>query len=505
MIQVLHLSAECYPAAKTGGLGDVVGALPKYLCSSGYLSGAVIPAYHTRWNLQASWVTVFRGSYWMNWQEFPFRVLQQEGNSLGFPFFVIDIPGLFDRPGIYNDPSGRPFGDELQRSIGFQQAVVEWLLSFPWHERPRVLHCHDHHTGLVPWMIKYCPKYQELSPIPTVFTIHNGQYQGAFRAEQAHLLPPYESGARGLLEWKQAINPMAAAIKTAWMVTTVSPAYLVELHEDSLGLEALFRQEWRKQQGILNGIDAQVWDPRTDPMIAHHLQADVGAFKGLNKKLLCDWFKFDIQSPILTFIGRMVREKGADLLPDTIRKFLYAGGQCNFVILGNGEVSTQTAFLRLADEFPSRVRLVIDYNEGLAHQLYAGSDFLIMPSRVEPCGLNQLYAMRYGTIPVVRSVGGLKNTVPDIAEPDGSGRGFRFDNFSVADAYEAIRRATAMYHNEPNMVHWVREKIMSLDFSWNHTIGQYLGLYEQLGLEIRHSAETNEIKIKKRKGKAGGA
>jgi starch synthase len=149
--------------------------------------------------------------------------------------------------------------------------------------------------------------------------------------------------------------------------------------------------------------------------------------------------------------------------------------------------------------------LVIDYNEGLAHQLYAGSDFLIMPSRVEPCGLNQLYAMRYGTIPVVRSVGGLKNTVPDIAEPDGSGRGFRFDNFSVADAYEAIRRATAMYHNEPNMVHWVREKIMSLDFSWNHTIGQYLGLYEQLGLEIRHSAETNEIKIKKRKGKAGGA
>ncbi|MEI6411527.1 MAG: glycogen/starch synthase [Bacteroidota bacterium] len=485
MIQVLHISAECYPAAKTGGLGDVVGSLPKYLCADGVLSAAVIPKYDLKWIRNQEWVTVYQGTYWMDWRQRTFRVQQQAGNTLGYPLFVVDIPGLFDRPGIYNDPSGSAYGDEVERAVSFQQCVLEWLLSFPWHDRPRVLHCHDHHTALIPWMVKYCPNYQQLAPIPTVFTIHNGQYQGAFSWKNAHLLPPYESGARWILEWNGAVNPMAAAIKSAWAVTTVSQSYLYELHQSSLGLEPLMQQEWRKEFGIVNGIDAAVWDPASDPMLQHRLdESGIQAFKQKNKQALCAWFGFPEDQPIISFIGRIVGEKGADLLPDTYKRFIHSGGRASFLVLGTGEAWTQNEFKRMAYEYPGRFNAVIDYNEALAHQIYAGSDFLIMPSRVEPCGLNQMYAMRYGTIPIVRSVGGLKDTVPDIGMPNGEGRGIRFDHFSIEDAYNAVYRAVSMYHNDPSTVVWLREKIAAVDFSWEHTVDSYLNVYRKIGAQV---------------------
>jgi starch synthase len=485
MIQVLHISAECYPAAKTGGLGDVVGSVPKYMTAAGMLTAAIIPKYDLKWIRNREWITVYEGTYWMDWRPHHFRVQQESGNTLGYPLFVVDIPGLFNRPGIYNDPSGAPYGDEVERYLAFQQAVLEWLLSFPWHDRPRVLHCHDHHTALIPWMVKHCPNYQQLAPIPTVFTIHNGQYQGAFSWRNAHLLPPYEAGARPLLEWNGAVNPMAAAVKTAWAVTTVSESYLYELHQNSMGLESLFRDEWRKEYGIVNGIDAEVWDPSTDPMIHHHLEnEDIAGFKLRNKMALCEWFGFPPELPIISFIGRLVGEKGGDLLPDTFKRFIHAGGKAAFLVLGTGEPWTQNEFRRMAYEYPGRFNAVIDYNEALAHQIYAGSDFLIMPSRVEPCGLNQMYAMRYGTIPIVRSVGGLIDTVPDIGTPDGSGRGFRFDHFSVDEAYLAIYRAVSMYHNDPKTVGWLRAKVMSIDFSWENTIARYIQVYHSVGAAV---------------------
>lgn len=485
MIQVLHIAAECYPAAKTGGLGDVVGSLPKYNTQAGVLSAAILPKYDLRWINNQEWITVFEGTTWINWQPWYFRIQQQTGNTLGYPLFVADIPGLFDRPGIYNDPSGRPYGDEITRYIAFQQAVLEWLISFPWYHRPRVLHCHDHHTALIPWMVKYCPAYQQLAPIPTVFTIHNAQYQGAFSWRNGHLLPPYEAAARNLLDWNGAINPMATAIKTAWAVTTVSPSYLFELHQNSLGLEPLFRQEWRKQRGILNGIDVQVWNPATDPAIQHRLEdGKIAEFKAQNKRALCEWFGLPEDYPLVSFIGRLVREKGADLLPDVYRRFIYAGARVGFLVLGTGENWTEDQFRALAHEARGRFNAVLDYNEALAHQIYAGSDFLIMPSRIEPCGLNQMYAMRYGTIPIVRAVGGLKDTVPDIGEPDGSGRGFRFEQFNVEDAAYAVYRAASMWYNDPYTTAIVRERIMRVDFSWENTIEQYFAVYRSLGAHI---------------------
>lgn len=485
MIQVLHVSAECYPAAKTGGLGDVVGSLPKYMTGAGMLSAAIIPKYGTKWIHTASWQTVYSSTVWINWQEFRFEVQQLEDNKLGYPLFVVDLPGLFDRPGIYNTPSGAPYHDELTRAVAFQQTVLEWLISFPWHDRPRVLHCHDHHTGLIPWMVKYCPKYQQLAPIPTVFTIHNGQYQGAFSWSRANVLPPYEPGTGSILDWNGIVNPMAGAIKTAWAVTTVSTSYLYELHQSSMGLEPLFKQEWRKEWGIVNGIDAAVWDPATDPMIQHRLEAgEVTTFKNNNKAVLCERFGLNPNWPLVSYIGRMVGEKGSDLLPEVFRRFLSSGARVNFLVLGTGENWTENEFRQLTHRYPGRINAVIDYNEALSHQIYAGSDFLIMPSRVEPCGLNQLYSMRYGTIPIVRSIGGLKDTVPDIAEPDGTGRGIRFDQFNVEDAVYAIYRAASMWHEDPDTVSVLRQRIMSLDFSWENTLASYVNVYRSIGADV---------------------
>jgi starch synthase len=485
MIQVLHISAECYPAAKTGGLGDVVGSLPKYMSQAGVLSAAVIPKYSLKWIQGREWVTVYRGAIRSDWRTIHFTVQQERSNALGFPFFVVDIPGLYDRPGIYNDPGGWAYGDEIERYLVFQQAVLQWVISFPEQERPRVLHCHDHHTGLIPFMAKYSPDFRPLAETPTVFTIHNGQYQGAFSWKNHNLLPYYDAWARSYLGWNGAINPMAAAIKCAWAVTTVSESYLFELHESSLGLEPLFRLEWHKQWGIINGIDSQVWDPTTDAALQFRLENnDIQAFKQKNKRVLCEWFGLPEHLPLISFIGRMVGEKGSDLLPDAYRNYIHAGGSASFLVLGTGETWTQNEFRSMSHQYPGRVNAVIDYNESLAHQIYAGSDFLIMPSRVEPCGLNQFYAMRYGTIPIVRSIGGLKDTVPDIAEPDGTGRGIRFDRATLSDIGHAIHRAASMWHNEPGIVALLRQRIMAVDSSWENTVGRYFSVYQRIGSRV---------------------
>ncbi|MBL7828187.1 MAG: glycogen synthase [Saprospiraceae bacterium] len=488
MIQVLHISAECYPAAKTGGLGDVVGSLPKYMTNAGVLSAAVIPKYSLKWINGREWTTVYHGAVRSDWRTIHFSVQQETTGALGFPFFVVDIPGLYDRPGIYNDPSGWPYGDEVERYLVFQQAVLQWLVSFPEADRPRVLHCHDHHTGLIPFMVQFAPEFKALSGTATVFTIHNGQYQGAFSWRNHNLLPYYYASARGFLEWNGAVNPMAAAVKCAWAVTTVSQSYLFELHQNSLGLEPLFRTEWHKQHGIINGIDAHVWDPETDTALHARLEGrspeQIAEFKWKNKRVLCEWFGLREDQPLISFIGRMVGEKGSDLLPDAYKSYIHAGGSGSFLVLGTGETWTENQFKEMAWNYRGRVNAVIDYNEALAHQIYAGSDFLIMPSRVEPCGLNQMYAMRYGTIPIVRSIGGLKDTVPDIAEPDGTGRGIRFDHFSLDDIGYAIHRGASMWHNEPGIIAMLRARIMSIDFSWDNAVQHYFYVYRNIGARI---------------------
>lgn len=476
-MKVLHISAECYPAAKAGGLGDVVGALPKYLNQMGVSTGAIIPKYRLQWLEEQPFQPVYQGVVRLHNWHLPFTIQQLAGENLGFPFFVADIPGLFDRPGIYADPGGHAFGDEVERYLGFQQAVLQWIANSP--GQPALLHCHDHHTGLIPFMVKHCPEYQSLQSLPTVFTIHNGAYHGNYGWDKMYLLPFFDADARGLLDWSNSINPLATGIKCAWRVTTVSPSYLEELRQDSNGMEALLQHERHKCLGIINGIDTQVWSPEEDPYLPVLLRDGLDAFKQANKQALGQHFRLDLELPLITFIGRLVGEKGADLLPDLIDRVLKSGMQVAFAVLGTGQHWIHDAFTHLAQHYHGRFDVALEYNEGLAHQLYAGTDFLMMPSRVEPCGLNQMYAMRYGSLPIVRSVGGLKDTVPDIGAPNKTGRGIRFTQFNLDDGHIAIYRAVELYHNRP-VFEEVRQRVTAVDFSWERSAADYLAMYNQM-------------------------
>lgn len=482
-MKVLHISAECYPAAKAGGLGDVVGALPKYLNKAKIDTAVVLPKYHTKWMMQQTFTEVYRGTIRLHQHFIPFAIELVNNEDLGYKMYVANIPGKFDRPGVYADPGGGYYSDELERSLSFQHAVLNWL---NWMEqKPALLHCHDHHTGLIPFLVKYSLEFNSLTNIPTVFTIHNGEYHGAFSWRNVHLLPPFYSNHSGLIDWDDAINPLAAGIKNSWKLTTVSPSYMEELRHKSNGLEWLLNNERPKSVGIINGIDSQVWDPKTDPFIAHKLGRSLAKYKAANKAALHQRFHLNEDLPIFTFIGRLVREKGAELLPDMISRYLYDGHRGAFIVLGSGDRRLQDIFLSMKAHFGGHFDAAIEYNEGLAHQLYAGSDFLLMPSRVEPCGLNQLYAMRYATVPIVRSVGGLRDTVSDISEKNG--RGIRFDHYHVNDAYHALIRATSLYEDQKSFSA-LQKRIHKLDFSWEQSAAQYLNIYQQLTHNFSHYA-----------------
>lgn len=477
-MQILHISAECYPAAKVGGLGDVVGALPKYLNALGVSTGVLIPKYQTKWIESQTFSPVYQGSTWLHNHNVWFRIEKLESTDLGFPLFVANIPDYFGRPGIYNDPAGYSYGDEIRRFIAFQQAALQWIVQSP--GKPQIIHCHDHHAGIIPFMMKYCPEYNwALGNTPTVFTIHNGEYHGTFGWDKMYLLPHFENFARGILDWKNAITPLAAAIKSSWRITTVSPSYLEELKSSSGGLEPLLIHEQHKSLGIINGIDAAVWDPKTDPYISDTLKRSVPAFKKKNKETLRSSFPLNIDLPLVTFIGRLAKEKGADMIPDLVHSLMHSGLDVAIAVLGTGDPDLHGSLAYLNHLYPGRFHARLEYNEGLAHQLYAGSDFLLMPSRVEPCGLNQMYAMAYGTVPIVRSVGGLKDTVIDMGEPDGSGCGFRFNNFTIHDAHTSIYRATQLF-KDTKTLNEVREKIMALDFSWEASARAYKNVYDEL-------------------------
>jgi starch synthase len=369
------------------------------------------------------------------------------------------------------------YPDETEQFLAYQIAFLDWI---NWSQQtPDLIHCHDHHTGLVPFLLYYSKVYHRLSHIPTILTIHNGQYHGAFSWSKLSLLPEVDLAKTGMLEWNNTINPLAAAVKCCWKYTAVSPTYLEELTYKSNGMEYLFYLERAKGLGIINGIDTEIWNPKTDAMIGEKYSIQkVASGKQKNKEALCARFNLTTDRPLISFIGRLVGEKGADLLPDALRRSIQAHpGGVNFCLLGAGEKEVEAHLTHLKNEFPDQVGLFIGYDESLAHLVYAGSDFLLMPSRVEPCGLNQLYALRYGTIPVVRVTGGLKDTVIDFG--DEGGYGIRFIQASVGDIVHAVGRAVGLYQNMP-LVQLLRKRMMALDYSWDRSTKEYINLYESL-------------------------
>ncbi|QJD96617.1 glycosyltransferase [Mucilaginibacter robiniae] len=471
-MKVFHLSAECYPVAKVGGLADVVGALPKYQNLAGIQASVVLPYYNRKFVQESEFEIVFEGSTRLGRKRYDFQIQKETTDKLGFPLYLIYVPGLLDRPEVYSYP------DEREQFIMFQLAFLDWIT---WsQQKPDLIHCHDHHVGLIPFLLQHSALYKRLAKTPTVFTIHNGQYHGAFGYDKFDYLPEVNMTYAGLLDWAGGINPLASAVKCCDKFTTVSPSYLEELSYNSNGLEYLFYLERAKGLGIINGIDTEVWNPQTDPMLPAHIDAqkpDTGKLN--NKAALCERFGLPLDKPLVSFIGRLVVEKGADLIPEAISRSLAEhAGQVSFLILGAGDTVTEEALQALhtiknADCY----KTYIGYNEQLAHQIYAGSDFLLMPSRVEPCGLNQLYALRYGTVPMVRRTGGLKDTVLDFG--DEGGYGICFNQASVDDICSSISRAITLYQNREHL-DLLRKRMMALNFSWNQSAQQYINLYESL-------------------------
>lgn len=476
-MHIIHLSAECYPAAKAGGLGDVVGSLPKYLNQRGEFCEVIIPKYQTKWLEAQEYDEVYEGWAPMGDEHFFFRILKEKTNQLGYHLYVIDIPGRFDRPGVYIDPwSGHGYWDEFERALSFQIAALDWIQTF--HDKPDVIHCHDHHTGLIPFMTQQSFRYDALRNIPTIITVHNAEYHGSVPMEKAGLIPEFAPGNEGYMEWGGRLNPLASALKCSWRISTVSQTYMDELGWNSNGLEGLFKWEQGKSRGIVNGIDSEVWNPATDPLLDIKYSAkDVTKGKKKNKEKLCEQFKLNPELPTVAFIGRLVREKGADILPDLIRTYMFHEKEVNFVLLGTGDPGLHDIFTQIENDHFGFFDATLEYNEKLAHEIYAGADFIIMPSRVEPCGLNQMYAMRYGTIPIVRSVGGLKDTVKDISENEGYG--IRFDEFNLQAAGHAVYRAIELFHNKKQYKEVV-ERIVQLDYSWSNSAEQYVTMYQEL-------------------------
>lgn len=468
-MNILHISAECYPIAKAGGLGDVVGSLPRFLNQIGHECKVIMPMYRTKYLYSHEWEVVHKGNTNMaNWW-FDYTVIKEKSNAQGFELYLVDINGLLDREKVYG------YDDDTERFCAFQLAVLHWINQ--WEKLPDTIHVHDHHTALIPFLMMHAYVFKRLQHIPTVLTIHNAQYQGIFGWDKSNYLPQWDSWKRGLLEWEGSINPLASGIKCAWKVTTVSQTYMNELKYMSNGLESLFEFEKGKCSGIINGIDVEVWNPDNDKYLTEHYSiSSFESGKSKNKKILCDIFNLDPEKPLFIFIGRLVHEKGADLLPQVLLdSFNHIGRKMNFLILGSGEPETENKLSMLKSFSKGDFDVYIGYNETLSHQMYAGADFLLMPSRVEPCGLNQLYAMRYGTIPVVRKTGGLKDTVLDLGDKDGYG--ITFEHSSVGDITNAIYRALELYH-EKKVFRSLQKKTMQLDFSWSRSAEEYSTLYQ---------------------------
>jgi len=476
MKNVLHVCSECYPAAKAGGMGDVVGALPAYLPEQGIRATVVIPKYKTKWITEQSFNTIYEGSFPLGDQQQPFVIQKLMTNEIVFPFYCIDLPGLFDRDSIYLAKDGEGFSDEPKRNIAFQTAVMEWLLIR--HERFDLIHVHDHMTGLIPYFMKFCPKYEKLKTTPSVLSIHNGAYRGEFIWDEVkHLLPKFKESNAGILDWDGKINSLATALKCAWSVNTVSPSYMEELIKDSDTLTPLYESEKEKCKGILNGIDSKQWDPRNDVYLDEHLKsdkkADWGKFKAANKNILVEKFKLKKGKPLIGFIGRFAYQKGADLLMEGIQEGLKQKLKFNAVILGSGDKDLENKAIKIANKHPRVLGVEIAYDEGLARHIYAGCDFLIMPSRFEPCGLNQLYSMRYGTIPIASHVGGLKDTVVDLSK---NGQGIVIDKLDKEALVIAIKRSIELYKDKRKFSKLIHQ-ISQLDYSWNNSAKVYATLY----------------------------
>jgi starch synthase len=478
--RVLHAAAECFPLAKTGGLGDVIGALSLAQRRQGLDARVALPAYRgLAGRLQGTCeVTAFRV------QGFTFSVLLGRlGGDAGLPVYLLACAELFDRGGDpYRDEQGREFDDNILRFGCFAEAVARLAGSAEAGFLPQLVHLHDWQAAAAAAWLKEPGGARPA----TVYTIHNLAYQGTF--DQALFerlgLPRHWWSPQGLEAWGQG-SFMKAGIQFADRITTVSPGYAREIRtaEYGCGLDGSLRAREAQLGGIVNGIDTAVWDPRIDPALySNYGSDDAGPGKAVNKSALQEELGLDrSEAPLLVFIGRLAQQKGADLILDAHEELLKLPAQ--YVLLAAGEAGLEQRCRAFAAAAPAgRVQVRIAHDEHLAHRLTAAADLLLMPSRYEPCGLNQMYAQRYGTVPVVRATGGLADTVVDATAAtlaDGSASGVHFRDADAGGVLYGVRHALELIA-DADIRQRMRRAGMERDFSWQRSAAEYLGLYRSL-------------------------
>ncbi len=483
-LKILFVSGEVVPFAKTGGLADVMGSLPQAVEDCGNEARIMMPKYGVINDRK------FRLHDVLRLKDLPISVGERNDllnvkvtalPSSKIQTYFLYNEGLFKRDGLYVSPTTKKdYQDNDERFIFFNRAVLETLKALGW--KPDIIHCHDWMSGLIPAYLKLL--YHEdpfFKNVKTVFTIHNLAYQGAFHksALQKSKLPESEFTPDGL-EFYDSFNFMKIALVYADAITTVSEKYAEEIRTDdelACGLKGVLNKRKRDLYGILNGVDENVWNPEEDEFIEKNYNADDLAAKLENKKSLLKRLKlpYNEKTPVIGMISRLVDQKGFDLVIEAFDKLMSLDVQ--LVLLGTGEKQYEDFFRKATNKYPDKVSATISFNDELAHQIEAGSDMFLMPSRYEPCGMNQMYSLKYGTVPIVRATGGLHDTVK--AFKAGKGNGFVFEKYTAGDMMKAIKDALETYKDQKAWAKLVQNG-MATDVSWESSAEKYNALYHKL-------------------------
>ncbi|MCW5661378.1 MAG: glycogen synthase GlgA [Burkholderiaceae bacterium] len=497
-MQVLQVSAEMYPLLKTGGLGDVTGALPDALARAGVDVRLLLPGLRPIRDGIAGLRPL--GEFVAPWG-LHMQVLYGQWNGHGV--YVIDAPALYDRPGnAYVDADGVPYVDNHRRFAPLGQLAALLAHGFDARWRAQIVHAHDWHAALAPAYLHHTRRHRA-HPAGSVFTVHNLAFQGLFPAATfAELGLPKVAFQMHGVEFHGQVSFMKAGLHYADRLTTVSPTYAREVQgpEQGGGLDGLLRQRRDVLTGILNGVDTRIWNPATDRLIAQTFDARRLARRALNKVALQRHFGLARRPDALLcgVVSRLTEQKGLHLVLDGLPELLARGGQ--LVVLGNGEPELEAAFRAAAQAHPRAVAVYIGYDETLSHRVFAGTDVTLVPSRFEPCGLTQMYGLVYGSLPLVHRVGGLADTVVDAALEnlaDGSATGFVFDRFDGAAYGAALRRAFAL---QARGAEWRRVQRAALRqvFAWDAAAARYVALYRSLLPAAHETTRPSEALVPER-------
>lgn len=474
-MHIAFAASECVPFSKTGGLADVVGALPRALAAQGHQVSVYSPLYRTV-KLEDPFLVVRSITVPFD-DQYRFCSIVDGGVHDNVQFYFVDYPAFFDRDALYGTPIG-DYHDNAERFALFSRAVIEAskILGVP-----DLFHCHDWQSALVPVLLRTL--YAEdpaFDHVKTVFTIHNMGYQGLFPPEILPLLMlPWDLFTLTKMEFYGKVNFLKGALVYADFITTVSRRYSLEIQtaEYGFGLEGVLRGRSGTVAGILNGVDYSEWSPEIDRYIPTRYSAGDLAGKAKDKaELLREFGLAETRQPVIGIVSRFASQKGFDLIQQVGDRMAFEDAV--YLVLGSGDKTYEDMMRRLQKQYPARFGLRIAYDNALAHKIEAGSDMFLMPSRYEPCGLNQIYSLRYGTVPIVRATGGLDDTIENWDPATQKGTGFKFAEYSGEEMLSTIRHALQVFKDKAAWERLMRNG-MARDFSWSTAAKEYLRVYEK--------------------------